>query len=275
MKIKPVAVLLSLALCSLLLFGCSRVPLTDRQQLLLVADTDLEQQGALQYADLLSKSKVFSATAPDEKSVVRVGSRLAKAVDQFVAEKGISPNGTGYKWEFNLIDDPNTPNAFCLPGGKIAVYSGLLPITKDDTGLAVVISHEIAHALARHSNERLSQMLLVQFGGAQLSDAIKNNPEETQKNIMTAFGIGANVGVLLPYNRAQESEADRIGLALMAYAGYDPHKALDFWTRMEQLGGSGMPELLSTHPLDETRIKDIKSEIPEAMKYYRGQNTKS
>ena len=269
MKIKLVAALLSLTLCSLLLFGCSRVPLTDRQQLLLVSDADLEQQGALQYADLLSKSKIFPATAQDEKSVVRVGSRLAKAVDEFVAEKGINPNGTGYKWEFNLIDDPKTPNAFCLPGGKIAVYSGLLPVTKDDTGLAVVFSHEIAHALARHSNERLSQMLLVQFGGAQLSDAIKNNPAETQNNIMTAFGLGANVGVLLSYSRAQESEADRIGLALMAYAGYDPHKALDFWTRMGQLGGSGMPELLSTHPLDETRIKDINSEIPEAMKYYR------
>jgi len=267
--VRPHKYLLFLVLAGLLLAGCGRVPLTDRQQLLLISDADLEQQAALQYTDLLSKSKVVPVTAVDEKSVVRVGSRLAKAVDEFVREKGISANGTGYKWEFTLIDDPQTANAFCMPGGKIAVYSGLLPVTKDDTGLAVVLSHEIAHALARHSNERLSQTLLVQYGGAQLSEAIKNNPEQTQQNIMNAFGIGANVGILLPYSRAQESEADRIGLALMAYAGYDPHQALDFWTRMAQLGGSGMPEILSTHPLDETRIKDIKAEIPEAMKYYR------
>jgi predicted Zn-dependent protease len=264
-----VPLLLFFLAAGLLLAGCSRVPLTDRQQLLLISDADLETQGALQYADVLTKSKLIAPSSADEQSVVRVGTRLAKAVDEFVRAKGISQSGTGYQWEFNLIDDPATANAFCLPGGKIAVYSGLLPIAQDDVGLAVVLSHEIAHALAKHSNERLSQILLVQYGGAQLSDAIKNNPEETQKNIMTAFGLGANVGVLLPYNRMQESEADRIGLALMAYAGYDPHQALNFWSRMEKLGGSGLPELLSTHPLDSTRINDIKAEIPEAMKYYR------
>lgn len=257
----------------LLVVGCGKVPLTDRQQLLLISDTDLEQQGALQYAELLSKSKVAPASSAGAQSVARVGGRLARAVDQFVIEKGISPNGTGYRWEFVLIDDP-TPNAFCLPGGKIAVYTGLLPVTRDDAGLAVVISHEIAHALARHSNERLSQMLLVQYGGAHLSEAVKNNPEETRKNIMTAFGLGANIGVLLPYSRAQETEADRIGLALMAYAGYDPHRALDFWARMAELGGSGMPEFLSTHPLDQARIGSIKADIPEAMKYYRLHETR-
>ena len=263
------ALIIFLGLSSALLGGCGKVPLTDRQQLLLISDADLETQGALQYAEVLAKAKVVGPSSVDEQSVVRVGTRLAKAVDDFVRAKGISQAGTGYKWEFNLIDDPATANAFCLPGGKIAVYSGLLKVTQDDTGLAVVLSHEIAHALAKHSNERLSQILLVQYGGAQLTDAIRNNPEETQKNIMAAFGLGANIGVLLPYNRMQESEADRIGLALMAYAGYDPHQALTFWSRMEKLGGSGLPELLSTHPLDSTRINDIKAEIPEALKYYR------
>jgi predicted Zn-dependent protease len=260
--------IVSWGIAALLLTACDRVPLTDRQQLLLVSDADVEQLGAQQYAELLAKSKVAGATAA-QQSVVRVGNRLAVAVEDFVRSRGISSTGTGYKWEFNLIDDQSQANAFCLPGGKIAVYSGLLPVTQDDNGLAVVIAHEIAHALARHSAERISQILLLQYGGARLSDAIKNNPEETQKNIMLAFGLGANVGVILPYNRAQESEADRIGLSLMAYAGYDPHLALNFWTRMEKLEGSGLPELLSTHPLSTTRINDLTKEIPEAMKYFR------
>jgi predicted Zn-dependent protease len=252
----------------LLLSGCSKVPLTDRNQLLLVSDADLEQIGLQQYQEVLTTATIESGTA-DQQRVVRVGARLAAAVDDFVRAKGWGAAGTGYKWEFNLIRDDGVQNAFCLPGGKIAVYSGILPVTQDDAGLAVVISHEIAHALAKHGAERLSQILLVQYGGAQLSAAIKNNPEGTQNNIMAAFGIGTDIGVLLPYNRLQESEADRIGLAIMAYAGYDPRDALTFWTRMEKLGGAGLPEFLSTHPLSSTRINDIKNELPEALKYYR------
>ena len=262
------ALIVFLALSFALLEGCGKVLLTQRQQLLLVSDSDLQTASDQQYRELLAQSKLITGTA-DYQQVVRVGSRLSGAVDDFVKSQGLGASASGYKWEFNLINDDKTLNAFCLPGGKIAVYSGILPVTKDDTGLAVVLSHEIAHALAQHGNERMSQSLLVQYGGSKLSEAFANNPEETKKNLMLAFGLGANVGVLLPYSRLQESEADRIGLALMAYAGYDPHQALTFWSRMAALESGAPPEFLSTHPLSSVRINDIKSEIPEAMKYYR------
>ncbi|OGC04729.1 peptidase M48 [candidate division WOR-1 bacterium RIFOXYA12_FULL_43_27] len=255
---------------ALLLFltGCGKVLLTQRQQLLLVSDYDMRALGSQQYQEILSKSKVVRDTN-DYQRVLRVGNRIAGAVDDFARSQGIEEYTMGYKWEFNLIDDNKAMNAFCLPGGKIAVYTGLLPVTKDDTGLAVVLAHEIAHALAKHGEERMSHILLLEFGGATLSNAIKEQPEETKKNLLLAFGIGANVGVLLPYNRLQESEADRIGLSMMAYAGYDPHVALALWSRMEKLETSRPPEFLSTHPLSSERIKAIKEEIPEAMKYYR------
>jgi predicted Zn-dependent protease len=194
--------------------------------------------------------------------VRRVGERLAAAADK-----------PDYKWEFNLIDDPKTVNAWCLPGGKVAVYSGILPVTQDENGLAVVLGHEISHALARHGAERMSQGLLAQLGGAALSVALANRPGETQQLAQQAYGAGAQVGVLLPFSRAQESEADHIGLILMAKAGYDPATAVGFWTRMSQQkgagGGGGLERYLSTHPPDVQRIKDIQRELPEAEKYYR------
>ena len=260
------ALLISLA--ASLLVGCGKVLLTQRQQLLLVSDSDMQALGAQQYSEVLSKSKVIWGTA-DYQSVVRVGSRIAGAVDDFARTQGLSQYTSGYKWEFNLIDDTKTMNAFCMPGGKIAVYTGILPVTRDDAGLAAVISHEIAHALAKHGEERLSQILLVQFGGATLSQAIKDQPEATQKNIMIAFGIGTDLGVILPYSRLHEDEADRIGLSLMAYAGYDPNAAVNFWNRMAKVETAGPPEFLSTHPLSSERINAIKAEIPEAMRYYR------
>lgn len=269
-KTIPVPILFFMLLAAMLLSaaGCGKVLLTDRQQLILVSDSDMKALGAQQYAQILSQSKVISGGA-DHQRVVRVGSRLAAAVNDFAKTQGLTEYASGYKWEFNLIDD-KTINAFCLPGGKIAVYTGLLPVTKDDAGLSVVMAHEIAHALAKHGEERISQILLVQYGGAKLSEALSSQPEATRNNVMLAFGVGANVGVLLPYSRLHEYEADRIGLALMAYAGYDPHEALNFWTRMEKLSGSGrMPEFLSTHPLSSERIKEIKANIQEAMKYYR------
>ena len=250
-----------------LLAGCGKVPLTNRQQILLVSDYEIQALAAQQYTEILSQSKLIRNTA-DYQRVMRVGNRISGAVDNFVRSQGLSQYSSGYKWEFNLIEDDKSMNAFCMPGGKVAVYTGILPVARDDAGLAVVLSHEIAHALAKHGEERLSQILLAQYGGAKLSEAIKDQPEATKKNVLLAFGIGANVGVLLPYSRLQESEADRIGLALMAYAGYDPHAALNFWARMEKVETSGSPTFLSTHPLSSERIKDIKAEIPEAMKYY-------
>jgi len=263
------AVLLtSLTISSCLLAGCQQVPLTGRNQLLLVSDADVLALGDQQYKEVLSKSTV-NQDQNQYQMVLRVGNRITGAVDSFLKQNNMTQYAAGYKWEFNLIQDDKTINAFCLPGGKIAVYSGIIPVAKNDSGLAVVMSHEIAHAIAKHGAERLSQALLVQLGGATLSDAIKNQPTETQQYAMLAFGIGSNVGVLLPYSRLQEKEADRIGLAIMARAGYDPHEALNFWERMEKIETGAMPEFLSTHPATAERIKEIKAEIPEAMKYYK------
>ncbi len=271
---KKLIVFSSFMLAAFMLSGCANVLLTQRQQLLLVSDADMQALGAQQYNDTLSKSKLITSESIDYQRVVRVGKRITAAVDGFVQKQGMASLTSGVSWEFNLIDDANTINAFCMPGGKIAVYSGILPVTKNDVGLAVVLSHEIAHALAKHGDERLSQILLVQYGGETLSKAITNQPVETQKYVMLAFGLGTDVGVLLPYSRAQESEADHIGLIMMAYAGYDPHEAIKFWDRMEKLESGTPLEFLSTHPLSSERIKDITAEIPEAMKYYHSPTNK-
>ena len=175
-----------------------------------------------------------------------------------------------YQWEFNLLEDDKMVNAWCMPGGKVAVYTGILPLTRDDNGLAVVMGHEIAHAISKHGNERMSQGLLVQIGAGVLSEALSNNPGATSQIFMTAYGLGTSVGILLPYSRLHESEADRIGLILMAKAGYDPREAIPFWQRMNKKRGERSPEFLSTHPAPETRIRQIESEIPAAMRYYKG-----
>jgi predicted Zn-dependent protease len=174
-----------------------------------------------------------------------------------------------YGWEFNLIEDDETVNAWCLPGGKVAVYTGILPYTRDENGLAVVLGHEVAHALAGHGNERMSQALLVNMGGIALSVALSQRPGETQQLFMAAYGLGASVGVLLPYSRLHENEADRIGLILMARAGYDPRVAVEFWQRMDEEGSARPPELLSTHPAPQSRIESLRAFVPEAMEHYR------
>jgi predicted Zn-dependent protease len=173
-----------------------------------------------------------------------------------------------YSWEFNLVESDEI-NAWCMPGGKVVVYTGILPLTRDETGLAVVMGHEIAHAVAKHGAERVSHGLLVEFGGTALSAALSQKPQKTREIWMTAFGVGAQVGVMLPYSRTHETEADRLGLIFMAMAGYDPRTAVDFWTRMSQSGGGAPPEFLSTHPSDTTRIRNIESFMPEALSYYR------
>ena len=184
-------------------------------------------------------------------------------------ENGMEKEIETYHWEFNLIEDDKTINAFCMPGGKIAVYTGILPVTQDENGLAVVLGHEVAHALANHGGERMSQMMLAQLGATSLSVALSSQPALAKDLIMQAYGVGANVGVLLPYSRRHELEADHIGLILMARGGYDPRTAIPFWQRMNNVGGERPPEFLSTHPTPEKRIEDIQKEIPEAMKYYK------
>jgi len=240
-----------------LLSGCASVPYTNRQQLNLISPSEENQLGAQAYQETLSKAKLSTDQAAITM-VERIGHRIASVADQ-----------PDFKWEFKLIDDPKTANAFCLPGGHVAVYTGILTITKDENGLAVVMSHEIAHAIAHHGAERMSQGTLMNLGTQALQVGMENKDPQTQQYVMSALGLGVNVGVVLPFSRGQEAEADHIGLILMAKAGYDPRSAVPFWERMKASGGQNPPEFLSTHPSDETRIQKIREELPEALQYYQ------
>jgi metalloendopeptidase OMA1, mitochondrial len=238
-----------------LVAGCARAPYTHRSQLILVSAEEETKLGAQAYQQVLAKSRVDSRVAV-VGPVEEVGRRLATVANQ--------PN---YQWRFTVIDDPKQQNAFCLPGGKVAVYTGILPVAGDTNGLAVVLGHEIAHAIARHGAERMSQSMAAQAGQSILGAVLGGGPGTDA--VLVAYGLGAQVGVLLPYSRAQESEADHIGLLLMARAGYDPRGALAFWQRMEQRAGSeGPPQFLATHPSHGTREQQIRAWLPEALPYY-------
>ena len=253
----------------LLIFACATVPLTERQALHLVPDSEVSSMAVQQYQKVLRESKL--SNDPEKVQMLRsVGTRIARATEDLLREKGLASEIKNYKWEFNLIENDKMVNAWCMPGGKVAFYTGILPVTQDENGIAVVMGHEIAHAVAKHGNERMSQGLLQQMGGVALSVALSSSPAATGQLFMTAYGVGTNVGIMLPYSRAHESEADRIGLILMAKAGYDPRGAVPFWQRMNKSGGSRPPEFLSTHPAPEARIRQIEtSYIPEALKYYK------
>ena len=253
-------------LLSLLFFvnSCTTVPMTDRRQITLIPSGQMLSLSQQQYKQVLGESKL--SNNDDQKALLRkVGTRIARAVDEYYQEHGLTNN---FQWEYNLIEDDNTVNAWAMPGGKIAFYTGILKYTQDETGMAVVMGHEVAHAIARHGNERMSQGMLTNLGTSALSVALQNKPQQTQQLFMTAFGLGAQFGVLLPYGRFQESEADRIGLTLMAKAGYDPRAAIEFWQRMAQSKKAAPPEFLSTHPSDQRRINDIKRHLPEALAHY-------
>ncbi len=243
---------LVLFLCVL---GCAAVPYTRRSQLILVSPEREAQLGAQAFRATLDKGRVVREHEFVEP-IETVGWRLARVAQQ-----------PGFQWQFAVLDAPKTVNAFCLPGGKVAVYTGLFPIARTTTGLAVVLGHEIAHAVARHGAERLSQGEVAQFGGALLNAVFGGSP--AGNTVLAAYGLGAQVGVLLPFSRTQESEADHIGLILMAKAGYDPHAALEFWKRMEHAGGEGVPEFLSTHPNHGTREAQIDEWMGEAMQYFQ------
>jgi len=259
-----------LILVFLFLSSCTSVPITGRKRIALLPSSNLATMALQSYQTLLKKSKL--STDRHQVAVVKkVGNRIARAAEKFMKEEGLQSQLKNFKWEFNLIDDKKTINAFCMPGGKVAVYTGILPIAKDETGLAVIMGHEVAHAIAKHGNERMSQMLLVQLGGVALDVAMKNKPEETKNMFRLAYGIGAQLGLLLPYSRTHESEADHIGLILMARAGYDPVAAPSFWQRMSKIGGGKRPpQFLSTHPSPLKRVKKLQKLIPEVRaKYFR------
>ena len=254
---------------ALLLWSCATVPVTERSQLQLIPSDQILSLSAGQYRQFLDQHEIITGT-PAAAMVQRVGRNIQRAVETYLRSRGQSDLLDGYDWEFNLVAD-DSANAFAMPGGKVVVYTGILPIAGDDAGLATVMGHEIAHAIARHGNERMSQALIAQLGGAALGMALSSQPELTQKTFMTAYGMGTQVGVLLPYSRLQESEADRLGLIFMALAGYDPHQAIAFWQRMSQQkeAGSPPPEFLSTHPSHGTRISDLEAHMAEALRYYR------
>jgi predicted Zn-dependent protease len=254
-------------LLSFLLLSCATVPLTGRRQLDLIPASSMLSMSFQQYDDFLKANKL-SDNQQQTQMVKSVGQKIQNAVERYMAENKLSQRLDGYKWEFDLVESPEV-NAWCMPGGKVVVYTGILPLTQNEGGLAVVMGHEIAHAIANHGGERMSQGLLTELGGVALNVALKDKPEQTKQLWMTAFGVGAQVGVLLPYSRLHESEADHLGLIFMSMAGYDPNIAVSFWERMAAQGGAKPPEFLSTHPSDENRIKKIKAEIPEAMKYYK------
>jgi predicted Zn-dependent protease len=265
---KTVVVLVTLA--TTLALSCSTVPITGRSQLSLVSDSEVMALSYQEYDKFMKSSKLSSDKAATEM-VRRVGGRIQKSVETYFAKEGASDQLAGYKWEFNLVEGKEV-NAWCMPGGKVVVYTGILPYTKTETGLAVVMGHEIAHAIAKHGQERMSQQLAAQLGSTALDAALSSKPQETRAIAAAAFGVGAQVGVLLPFSRQHESEADQLGLYFMAMAGYDPREAVPFWERMSQAGGGAPPEFLSTHPAHDTRISDLKKLMPEAMKYYQPSN---
>ena len=250
------------------LTSCSTVPITGRSQLNLIPGSSMMAMSYQQYDTFLKEHKL-STNKEQADMVTRVGARIRDAVERYFAANGMSSRLADYKWEFNLVEDKQV-NAWCMPGGKVVVYTGILPVTQGETGLAVVMGHEIAHAIAGHGNERMSQGLLAQFGGMALAEALSSKPAATQQLWMAAYGVGAQYGAILPYSRLQESEADHLGLIFMAMAGFDPSDAVSFWQRMaSQKGGQAPPEFLSTHPSDTARIENIRRLIPEAMRYYR------
>ncbi len=266
---RSVYMLLLLAVFSL---SCSTVPVTGRKQLNIIPSGTMLSMSYQQYDEFL-KTNPLSKDAAQTVMVKRAGQRIQHAVETYFAERGMSQELNGYAWDFNLVESDEV-NAWCMPGGKVVVYTGLLKLAAGEDELAVVMGHEIAHAVAEHGNERMSQGLMTQFGGMALSKALEQKPAETQQLWMSVFGLGAQVGVLLPYSRLHESEADELGLIFMAMAGYDPNAALTFWQKMSAQGGGAPPEFLSTHPSDETRIRKIRELLPKAMQYYKPISTK-
>jgi len=256
------------ALIILILLGCSTVSITQRRQLTLIPQGEILTLSLDQYKQFIAEHDVITGTE-QAAMVKRVGKRIRSAVERYMRSQGDAEALKSYRWEFNLIDDDSV-NAFAMPGGKVVVFSGILPVAQNDTGLAVVLGHEIAHVVARHGNERMSQALVAQLGGAALDIALADQPQATRQLFMQAYGMGSQVGLLLPYSRLQESEADQLGLVFMAMAGYDPRSAVAFWQRMDaRAKGGAPPEFLSTHPSHQTRIQDIRDHLPEALKYYR------
>lgn len=247
--------------------ACSTVPVTGRKQLTLIPSGQMNSLSFSQYDDVIKSSRL-STDRELTNRVKTVGVRIKSAVETYMRNNGLEADLEGYNWEFNLIED-NSVNAWAMPGGKVAFYTGIMPICQDEAGVAVVMGHEVAHAIAKHGNERMTQGLAQQFGGIALAVAMKDQPAQTQNLFMASYGAASTLGIL-KYSRTHESEADRLGIIFMAMAGYDPREAPKFWTRMKSNSGGGAPpEFMSTHPSHDTRISDLNKWMPEALSYYK------
>ena len=246
-----------------LAFACATNPFTGKSTLALVSNSEILPSAFAQYNQFLTENKVITGTA-DAKRVETIGTKIKVAAEKWLTANGQAGYLNDYKWEYKLVDSKDV-NAWCMPGGKIVFYTGILPICKNDAGMATVMGHEVSHALANHGQQRMSAGLLQQLGGAGVAAAVGTKSPETQQLAMTAYGAATEYGGMLPFSRNHESEADMIGLTLMAIAGYNPDEAIDFWSRMSaNSGGKAPPEFMSTHPSDATRIANLKSLIPQA-----------
>lgn len=252
------------------LSSCHRNPITGRKQLTLVSEKEVQSMALTQYKQFLTTNTVVPVNNNDGEMVKRVGSRIADAIGRYYQQQGLAGALEGYNWEFNLVQSKEV-NAWCMPGGKVVVYTGLLPVTQNETALAIVLGHEITHAVAGHGRERMSQQLLAQ--GVQVAgDIALGNNSQTVDIFNQVYAPTAQVAVLLPYSRQHEYEADHYGLIFAAMAGYDPREAVPFWQRMAAMGGEKPPILLSDHPADADRIKKLQDLMPEALKYYKPGN---
>lgn len=253
--------------------GCARVPMTGRRQLKLLPESEMVAMSLSAYSGFLDTSEVIRS-GTNHGMVSNAGKRISKAVMDYFKGTKYESELAQYKWEFNLVNE-NIVNAWCMPGGKVVFYQGIMPICQTETGVAVVMGHEVAHAVARHGNERMSQGLTQQLGGVALAVALADKPQETQALFQLAYGVGTQVGVMLPFSRLHESEADEMGLMFMAMAGYDPNEAPKFWNRMNALGGARPPEFLSTHPNPEKRSSNLAALMPKAIDIYNGTLTET
>ena len=267
--------LLGAAVTMLTVYSCSTVPLSGRNRLSFIDENEMQNAAAQSYNALLKDPSTKVLNNTESARVKRIGQKIATAVTQYMNANGYGDQIQGFKWEFNLISSKEV-NAWCMPGGKVAVYTGILPITKDDAGLATVMGHEIAHAVAKHSSERASKATLAEGVGGLLGAATAGKSSGTQQIINQVYGLGAQGFYLLPNSRTQELEADHLGLIFMSMAGYNPSSAVGFWQRMAAASANSQkpPEFLSTHPADATRIAQIQKDLPEAQKYFNSKSGK-
>ncbi len=250
---------------ALIIDSCSTVPIIGRKQLHLLPESQMLSLSLTNYKSFLDTTEVIK-TGKDYEMVKSAGMKISRSVIKFLSQNNLKESAANFAWEYNLVKEDQV-NAWCMPGGKVVFYSGIMPICQDEQGVAVVMGHEIAHAVALHGNERMSQSLVAQLGGMALEVALQSKPEETKNLFLQAYGIGAQLGVMLPYSRKHEFEADKLGLIFMTMAGYDPNQAVSFWERMAKTETAKVPEFLSTHPMSEKRIEELKKAIPEMAAY--------